>query len=130
MDFGLASTPSRSKPQPVRVQADPSTGLRLVVEAHRADNAGPGDITLDMEFADEGGEAPTPYEVLLLAALLGESGRFKRQDVVERTGGSCNRCLMHPAMSTPTRQDLGGPRPPTDWWRATAAGTVLGRAAP
>ena len=38
-------------------------------------------ITLDVEFADEGGEGATPYEVLLHAAIVGESGRFKRQDV-------------------------------------------------
>ena len=38
-----------------------------------------------MEFADEGGEGPTPYEVLLLAAMNGQSTRFSRQDSVEET---------------------------------------------
>ncbi len=38
-----------------------------------------------MEFAAEGGEAPTPYEVLLLDAMRGESSRFTRQDGVEET---------------------------------------------
>ena len=33
----------------------------------------PQQITLDMEFAQEGGEGPTPYEVLLHAALIGDS---------------------------------------------------------
>jgi len=63
------------------VKLDPSTGIRLIVEAHRAD--GPGAIELDMEFAAEGGEGATPYEVLLHAALVGESLRFTRQDTVE-----------------------------------------------
>jgi glucose-6-phosphate 1-dehydrogenase len=36
-----------------------------------------------MQFAQEGGEAPTPYEVLLHAALAGDSTRFTRQDAVE-----------------------------------------------
>jgi glucose-6-phosphate 1-dehydrogenase len=36
-----------------------------------------------MQFADEGGEAPTPYEVLLHAALTGETTRFKSQQVIE-----------------------------------------------
>jgi glucose-6-phosphate 1-dehydrogenase len=36
-----------------------------------------------MEFAEEGGEGPTPYEVLLHAALVGDSKRFTRQDTVE-----------------------------------------------
>src|SRR5262245_17328206 len=63
------------------VKLDPTTGVRLVVEAHRAD--GPGSIQLDMEFAQEGGEGATPYEVLLHAALTGESLRFTRQDTVD-----------------------------------------------
>jgi glucose-6-phosphate 1-dehydrogenase len=63
------------------VKLDPSTGIRLIVEAHRAD--GPGPIQLDMEFSEEGGEGATPYEVLLSAALSGESIRFTRQDTVE-----------------------------------------------
>jgi glucose-6-phosphate 1-dehydrogenase len=37
-----------------------------------------------MEFAQEGGEAPTPYEVLLLDAMQGRSERFTRQDGVEQ----------------------------------------------
>jgi glucose-6-phosphate 1-dehydrogenase len=65
------------------VKMDPSTGIRLIVDAHRADAGGPAPITLDMEFATEGGEGPTPYEVLLHAALVGDSKRFTRQDGVE-----------------------------------------------
>ncbi len=65
------------------VKLDPSTGIRLIVDAHRADTGGPAPITLDMEFAAEGGEGPTPYEVLLHAALVGDSKRFTRQDSVE-----------------------------------------------
>jgi glucose-6-phosphate 1-dehydrogenase len=65
------------------VKMDPSTGIRLIVDAHRADEGGPAPITLDMEFAAEGGEGPTPYEVLLHAALVGDSKRFTRQDAVE-----------------------------------------------
>jgi glucose-6-phosphate 1-dehydrogenase len=65
------------------VKLDPSTGIRLIVDAHRADQGGPAPITLDMEFAEEGGEGPTPYEVLLHAALVGDSKRFTRQDTVE-----------------------------------------------
>jgi glucose-6-phosphate 1-dehydrogenase len=38
-----------------------------------------------MEFATEGGEGATPYEVLLKAALDGQSIRFTRQDAVEET---------------------------------------------
>jgi glucose-6-phosphate 1-dehydrogenase len=78
------------------VKLDPSTGARLVVDAHRADGGGPAPVTLDVEFADEGGEGPTPYEVLLHAALVGDSSRFKRQDVVEE----CWR-IMQPLVDDP-----------------------------
>jgi glucose-6-phosphate 1-dehydrogenase len=36
-----------------------------------------------MEFAEEGGEGATPYEVLLEAAMNGQTLRFTRQDTVE-----------------------------------------------
>lgn len=74
-----------SEANQVVVKLDPSTGVRLVLDAHRADVGGPAPITLDMEFADEGGEGPTPYEVLLHAALVGDATRFTRQDSVEET---------------------------------------------
>ncbi len=67
------------------VKLDPTTGVRLEIDAHRADKGGPQQITLDMEFAAEGGEGPTPYEVLLHAAMQGDSTPFTRQDSVEET---------------------------------------------
>jgi glucose-6-phosphate 1-dehydrogenase len=78
---------ARRRPEPNQfvLKLDPSTGTRLILDAHRADIAGPEAITLDMEFAEEGGEAPTPYEVLLLDAMRGNSTRFTRQDGVEET---------------------------------------------
>jgi glucose-6-phosphate 1-dehydrogenase len=75
----------RPEPNQLVIKLDPSTGVRMFLDAHRADEEGPQAITLDMEFADEGGEAPTPYEVLLLDAMRGESVRFTRQDSVEQT---------------------------------------------
>ena len=38
-----------------------------------------------MEFAQEGGEGATPYEVLLHAAMAGNTLRFARQDSVEES---------------------------------------------
>ncbi len=78
------------------VRLDPSTGIRLIVDAHRADQGGPAPITLDMEFAEEGGEGPTPYEVLLHAALIGDAKRFTRQDAVEETWR-----VMQPLLDAP-----------------------------
>jgi glucose-6-phosphate 1-dehydrogenase len=83
--LGFFGTEHRPEPNQVVVKLDPSTGVRLVVDAHRADIAGAAPIELDMEFAAEGGEGPTPYEVLLHAAMMGDSTRFARQDGVEET---------------------------------------------
>jgi glucose-6-phosphate 1-dehydrogenase len=82
------------EPNQLVVKLDPSTGVRLVFQAHRAD--GPGPIELDMEFSAEGGEGPTPYEVLLHAALVGNPLRFTRQDAVEETWR-----VMQPLLDSP-----------------------------
>jgi glucose-6-phosphate 1-dehydrogenase len=82
------------EPNQLVVKLDPSTGIRLELEAHRAD--GPGSIQLDMEFSAEGGEGATPYEVLLHAALVGNTIRFTRQDAVEETWR-----VMQPLLDTP-----------------------------
>jgi glucose-6-phosphate 1-dehydrogenase len=75
------------QPEPMQlvVKLDPTTGVRLLVEAQRGLTVEPEQISLDMEFAEEGGEGPTPYEVLLSAAMRGDASRFTRQDSVEET---------------------------------------------
>jgi glucose-6-phosphate 1-dehydrogenase len=78
------------------VKLDPSTGVRIRLDAHPADAATRSSIFLDMEFADEGGEGPGPYEVLLQAALLGNSTRFTRQDGVEEQWR-----IMQPLLDNP-----------------------------
>jgi glucose-6-phosphate 1-dehydrogenase len=74
----------------------PSTGIRLQVNAQRSDAAKPQLIDLDMEFADQGGEGATPYEVLLHAALQGDSTRFTRQDNIEETWRICAPLIESP----------------------------------
>ena len=75
-----ARLPGRSRmpePNQLVVKLDPSTGIRLIVDAHRADTERHRRaIELDLEFAAQGGEGPTPYEVLLHAAMLGDSTRL------------------------------------------------------
>jgi glucose-6-phosphate 1-dehydrogenase len=75
----------RPDPDQIVIKLDPSTGIRLLVDAQRSGDVKPEQINLDMEFAEEGGEGPTPYEVLLHAAMIGNSARFTRQDSVEET---------------------------------------------
>jgi glucose-6-phosphate 1-dehydrogenase len=95
------------EPNQLVVKLDPSTGIRLELEAHRADGA--GTIALDMEFAEEGGEGPTPYEVLLHAALVGQSIRFTRQDAVEETWRVMQPLLDAPPPVHPYAQGSWGP---------------------
>jgi glucose-6-phosphate 1-dehydrogenase len=92
--LGFAAFEREIEPNQLVVKLDPSTGIRLELEAHRAN--GPGSIALDMEFAAEGGEGATPYEVLLHGALVGQSIRFTRQDAVEETWR-----VMQPLLDAP-----------------------------
>jgi glucose-6-phosphate 1-dehydrogenase len=86
----------RAEPDQLVVKLDPSTGIRINLEAHRAADMRAEPITLDMEFASEGGEGPTPYEVLLHAAMTGQSARFTRQDGVEEAWR-----VMQPLLDAP-----------------------------
>ena len=70
-------------PDQLVVKLDPSTGIRMVVAARRGDEPVPETVTMDVEFSQQGGEGATPYEVLLDAAMRGDSTRFTRQDAVE-----------------------------------------------
>jgi glucose-6-phosphate 1-dehydrogenase len=92
----VASSHRRPQPSQVVVKIDPATGVRIVLDAQRADKAGPQAIELDMEFAQEGGEGATPYEVLLHAALQGDSTHFTREDSVE----ACWR-ILQPLLDAP-----------------------------
>ncbi len=95
LGFGPSGS-RRPEPDQLVVKLDPTTGIRLLIDAKRADAADPEQINLDMEFAQEGGEGPTPYEVLLHAALIGDSKRFTRQDCVEQTWR-----VMQPLLDAP-----------------------------
>jgi glucose-6-phosphate 1-dehydrogenase len=84
------------EPNQVVVRLDPTTGIQLTVNAHRADLRRSGPIELNMLFSQQGGEGATPYEVLLEAALRGDSTRFTRQDGVEETWR-----IMQPLLDSP-----------------------------
>jgi glucose-6-phosphate 1-dehydrogenase len=108
LGFGLVGD-RPPEPSQFVVKLDPSTGVRLVLDARRAAAQSPETITLDMEFADEGGEGATPYEVLLHAAMLGNSTRFTRQDGVEETWRIMQPLLDSPPPVHPYAQGSWGP---------------------
>ena len=103
----------RPAPNELVVRLDPTTGVRLVVDAHRADISFAAPIELDVDFATEGGEGPTPYEVLLHAAMIGNSTRFARQDGIEETWR-----VMQPLLDSPPPVQ---PYQPGSWGPSAAA---------
>jgi glucose-6-phosphate 1-dehydrogenase len=96
------------------VKLDPSTGVRITADARRADADSPETVDLDVEFADAGGEGPTPYEVLLDAAMRGASTRFTRQDAVEEAWRVMQPLLDAPPPVHPYRPGSWGPEAADD----------------
>jgi len=78
------------------IKLDPATGIRMAVAGRRAEARTPELITLEMEFANEGGEGAAAYEGLLEAAMTGKMTRFTRQDSVEETWR-----IMQPLLDSP-----------------------------
>ena len=107
---GLLARPDHSpEPNQLVIKLDPSTGIRFQVDARRTDLGRIGPIELDMEFADEGGEGATPYEVLLHAAMVGDSTRFSRQDGIEETWRVMQPLLDAPPAVHPYAPGTWGP---------------------
>jgi glucose-6-phosphate 1-dehydrogenase len=107
LGFGLRQR--HPDPNQLVVRLDPTTGIRLIVDAHRADRAGAAPIELDMLFSEEGGEGPTPYEVLLHAAMVGDQTRFTRMDSVDETWRVMAPLLEHPPPVHVYEQGSWGP---------------------
>ena len=99
----------RPEPDELVVRLDPTTGVRVTLDALRADTPRPAPIYLDMQFAREGGEAPTPYEVLLHAALAGNTTPFTRQDAVEESWRIVEPLLDAPPPVEPYAKGSWGP---------------------
>jgi glucose-6-phosphate 1-dehydrogenase len=114
----IPATSRRPAPGQLVFRLDPGSGIRMILDAHRADDPGIGEIQLDMEFAKEGGEGPSPYEVLLKAGIDGNSTFFLRQDMVEETWR-----IMQPLLDTPPKVH---PYKPGSWGPEEAEDLVRG----
>jgi glucose-6-phosphate 1-dehydrogenase len=110
----------KDAPRPERNQLvlriGPRPGARFRLLAKHAEDAALRPVQFDMEFASMGGEGPTAYEVLLHAAMLGDSSHFARQDAVEETWR-----VVQPLLDAP---------PPVEIyeqgsWGPTAAGDLV-----
>ncbi len=107
--FGIGFDKAHPEANQLVIRIEPDTGVRLRLEAKRADGADPEPITMDMEFAQEGGEGPTPYEVLLHAALVGDASRFTRQDGIEECWRVVQPLLDNPPPVQPYAPGTWGP---------------------
>ena len=94
LGFGLRG--SESEPDQIVIRLDPTTGIRFTLEARQAGATSMKPVHLDMAFAEQGGEGATPYEVLLHAAMTGQTIRFTRQDAVEEQWR-----VMQPLLDSP-----------------------------
>jgi len=75
----------RPDPNELVLRIGPAPGASLLMQTKQPDEFALRRVHLDLEFAEQGGEGPTAYEVLLLAAMNGDSSHFARQDALEET---------------------------------------------
>jgi glucose-6-phosphate 1-dehydrogenase len=78
------------------VRLDPSSGVRIDLNVRDSNADGRGPMAFARELGREGGTGATPYEVLLHAAMIGDSTHFARQDGVEERWR-----VMTPLVQTP-----------------------------
>ncbi len=126
LGFGIVRD-RRRRARPVRRQARPHD-RRPAPGRGQAGRpaASPSRSRFDLEFADQGGEGATPYEVLLHAALIGNSTRFTRQDGVEEQWRIMQPLLDAPPPVHPYAQGSWGPAEADRLLAGHAAGTAPG----
>lgn len=108
--LGFAALQHRNDPNQLIFRMDPQTGVRMVLDARHADTTHAAPVMFDVKFADFGGDPATPYEVLLQAAMAGQSGRFTRQDQVEEEWRVMQPLLDAPPPVLPYQPGTWGPQ--------------------
>ena len=103
----------RPGPNQMVLRIGPDPGARLQLEAKAPNALALREVHLDMDLASEGGEGPTPYEVLLYGALHGDRTQFTRQDVVEQTWRVLQPLIDAPPPVEPYDPGTWGPQEAT-----------------
>jgi glucose-6-phosphate 1-dehydrogenase len=114
--LGFSTGSHRPPPDEIVVSLYPTTGVRLLVNAQRSGMREPEQIHFDVEFSQQGGEGPEPYEVLLHAAMQGDNARFTRQDAVEEAWR-----VLEPLLDTPPEVHEYA----KGWWGPEAANRLV-----
>jgi glucose-6-phosphate 1-dehydrogenase len=107
--LGFAAQGRRPEPDQLIIRLDPSTGIRMLVEAQRGEAVEPEQMPMDVVFPGTADEEPAPYEVLLAAAMRGDSTRFTRQDGVEEAWRVLQPLLDSPPRVHPYAKGSWGP---------------------
>lgn len=107
LGFGLRESDLQT--DQIVMRLDPSAGVRVELLAQRADEGKPGGFALERTFAEAHGEAATPYEVLLQAAMEGRSARFARQDGIEEAWRIMQPLIDRPVDVQPYTPGSWGP---------------------
>ena len=116
--LGFVSAKHRPEANQLVVRLDPRVGIQVTLDGLRADRKAAAPIWLDADLVEEGGAPPTPYELLIEAALVGDASRFTRQDSVEESWR-----IVEPLLKRPGKLDT---YEPGSWGPARAARLVHG----
>lgn len=75
----------RPEPNELLLRIGPVPGLTIFLQSRAAARPDLETVHLDLDFGEQVGDAPAPYEQVLLDALRGDSSRFAREDAVEES---------------------------------------------
>lgn len=88
---------------------DPDAGLRFKLLSKDSDGQTSRQIDMDLDFADEMGKPPEPYERLIHDALVGDHSRFTREDTIEETWRVLRPLIENPPQLTCYEAGSWGP---------------------
>jgi glucose-6-phosphate 1-dehydrogenase len=108
--LAFVPAPPRPEPNQLILRVDPEPGLRLVLQSKSPERVTSQPVHLDLQFADELGVPPDPYERLLDAALRGDHTLFARRDCVEETWRIVQPILDRPPRAEPYLPGSFGPQ--------------------
>jgi glucose-6-phosphate 1-dehydrogenase len=91
-----------------------NAGVTILVRAKTPGKEVSQPVSLDLDFAEELGEPPTPYERLLSDALRGDSTLFPRWEVIEETWRIVQPLLDSPPLLESYQPGTWGPASAVD----------------
>ena len=97
------------EPNQFVVKLDPATGTRVILDAHRADAAGPRRSRSTSSSPSRAARRRPPTRCCCSTRMRGDSTRFTRQDGVEETWRIFEPLLREAAAGPPLRPGLVGP---------------------